>query len=176
VSDAGSGNAVTDAELRRQLTRAVRSICPAWLRDQVDDLVQTALVRLIEIRRREWGDRAFPPSYLYRTAYNAAVDEMRRAYRRHETALEGASLEGTESGTVQAPDRHLWALEIGRALTDCLVALERRRKLAVALYLDGCTVPELARALGWTEKVASHLVYRGVADLRECLGAKGVTP
>jgi hypothetical protein len=28
--------------------------------------------------------------------------------------------------------------------------------------------------MGWTAKKAENLVYRGMADLRDCLGAKGI--
>jgi RNA polymerase sigma-70 factor (ECF subfamily) len=30
--------------------------------------------------------------------------------------------------------------------------------------------------MGWTEKKAENLVYRGLADLRRCLSAKGLRP
>ena len=46
----------------------------------------------------------------------------------------------------------------------------------MTLYLEGCTVPESGAALGYTAKKASHLIYRGLADLRTCLAGKGVTP
>jgi RNA polymerase sigma-70 factor (ECF subfamily) len=50
------------------------------------------------------------------------------------------------------------------------------RRRAVMLYLQGHSVPEAARLLGWTAKRTENLVYRGLADLRHCLRAKGHTP
>jgi RNA polymerase sigma-70 factor (ECF subfamily) len=46
----------------------------------------------------------------------------------------------------------------------------------VTLYLQGHTVPETARVLDWPAKRADNLVYRGLADLRQCLLAKGLRP
>ena len=39
----------------------------------------------------------------------------------------------------------------------------------MTLHLQGFRVAEVATALGWTEKQAENLVYRGLADLRICL-------
>jgi RNA polymerase sigma-70 factor (ECF subfamily) len=47
--------------------------------------------------------------------------------------------------------------------------LQDRRRTAVTLHLQGFRTGEVAAALGWTEKQAENLVYRGLADLRACL-------
>ena len=54
--------------------------------------------------------------------------------------------------------------------------MSKDRRLAVTLYLQGHTVPEAARILGWAAKRTENLVYRGLADLRQCLLGKGHTP
>ena len=54
--------------------------------------------------------------------------------------------------------------------------MKRERRLAVTLHLQGHTVPETARILDWAAKQTENLVYRGLADLRECLMAKGLRP
>ncbi|MFP3941602.1 MAG: sigma factor, partial [Thermoanaerobaculia bacterium] len=66
------------AELRRQLVRAVERTCPRWLSSEADDLVQNALIRVLEIRRRREGEAEFSSFYLRRAAYSAVVDEIRR--------------------------------------------------------------------------------------------------
>ena len=48
--------------------------------------------------------------------------------------------------------------------------------MAVTLYLQGHSVPEAARVLDWPAKRTENLVYRGLADLRECLMKKGIQP
>jgi RNA polymerase sigma-70 factor, ECF subfamily len=166
------------ARLRQQLVRAVRRVCPGWLSDHADDIVQCAVVKLLE--RRSEGSGPLRPSYLWKVAYTATVDEIRRRRRRREVALDGGEDDPATTvvaeGTVTDPERLQAASEIGRALRDCLVRIVEARRLAVVLHLQGHTVPEAGRILGWREKRVENLVYRGLADLRRCLSAKGMTP
>ena len=76
--------------------------------------------------------------------------------------------------TRQDPERIAAAREIGRGIQDCLSQMSRERRLAVTLYLQGHSVPEASRVLDWPAKRTENLVYRGLADLRECLEAKGM--
>lgn len=158
--------------LRADLVRAVHRVCPRWLADRKEDLVQEALIRVAEIRRRE-PDRELQPAYLRRAAYSAMVDEIRRLRRRRETSIEGE--EGTihpPSG-VPGPERASVGRELGRAIHDCLGHMVAPRRWAVTLYLQGHSGPESAELMGWTPKRTNNLVYRGLADLRSCLGEKG---
>src|SRR5688572_31583035 len=45
-----------------------------------------------------------------------------------------------------------------------------------ALHLQGHSVPDIGKLMSWAPKKADNLVYRGLADLRECLVSKGVKP
>jgi RNA polymerase sigma-70 factor, ECF subfamily len=166
------------ARLRQQLARAVKRVCPRWLADHADDIVQCAVVKLLE--RRGEGSSALPPSYLWKMAYTATVDEIRRRRRRREVALEDgedepATLALADSASTD-PERLHAAGEIGRALRDCLRRVVEARRVAVVLHLQGHTVPEAGRILGWHAKRVENLVYRGLADLRRCLSAKGIAP
>lgn len=163
--------------LRRDLSRAVARVCPGWLADRRDDLVQVAVMRVMEIERKSEGDRELKTSYLYRVAYTTLVDEIRRHRRRSEVALEeetGAPVDGMTA--TNDPERTAAASEIGRGIRDCLKGLLAERRMAVALRLSGHSVPEAARLLGWTAKRTENLVYRGLADLRDCLEARGLSP
>lgn len=161
--------------LRAPVRAAIRKVCPARLRHLADDIVQDVLIRLMEIRRREWGSRPFPASYLYRAAYNATVDEIRRRCNALEGPLpDDVPLEPPDRAP--GPERRAASLETASAIRDCLTGLVEARRRAVTLFLEGCSVGETAAALGFTFKKASHLVYRGLADLRTCLAGKGVAP
>jgi RNA polymerase sigma-70 factor (ECF subfamily) len=46
----------------------------------------------------------------------------------------------------------------------------------VTLHLHGHSLVEAARILDWAAKQTENLVYRGLADLRKCLLAKGIRP
>jgi RNA polymerase sigma-70 factor (ECF subfamily) len=166
-------------ELRRDLERAVARVCPAWLAAQRDDVVQSAVMRVIQLLEagsfQSEGNPRFPASYLYRVAYSAVVDEIRRVRRRRETCLEDAADLGMGGGT-DDPERTAASIEIGRGIQGCLARMKRERRLAVTLYLQGHTVVEAARILEWPVKRTENLVYRGLADLRACLASKGMRP
>lgn len=160
--------------------RAVGRICPAWLASQRDDLVQAAIMRIMQIVDKQpppaaEGTTPFASSYLQKAAYSVLVDEIRRRTRRGETDLDDAPAERV---TVSQPNPEAVAAarEVGRGIQDCLARLTRDRRLAVTLYLQGHSVPEAARLLDWPAKRTENLVYRGLADLRECLLNKGLQP
>jgi len=161
--------------LRGPVLAAVRRACPLRLRGLAEDMVQDVLLRLVEARRKEWGSRPFPPSYLYRAAYNAVVDEMRRRRHDRERPAGEEDLDQRAHGK-PSPDREAEGREIGAGLRGCLEGLVPPRRQAVTLFLDGLSVAEAAASLGWTFKRTSHLVYRGLADLRVCLASKGLAP
>ena len=54
--------------------------------------------------------------------------------------------------------------------------LQDNRRRALTLYLVGHKVPEAAQMLGWTSKKTENNVYRGLANLRDCLAKKGIKP
>lgn len=166
------------ARLRAQLARAVARVCPPWLSAQSEDIVQAALIRVVEILRRREGDASLNSSYLWKVAYSATVDEIRRRRRRKEVPLEEGEPGGVENlkATLPDPERLRESQEVGNAIRECLARLLRERRLAVTLYLQAHSVPELSRLLGWSTKRGENLVYRGLADLRACLSSKGVRP
>lgn len=165
--------------LRAELEKAVRRLCPPWLADRREDLVQAALVRMLEIERRsrEGGEksRELAPSYLWRVATTALIDEIRRLRRRREVEIDEQVEGGLASGAPAAAEI-LAGREIGRALRDCLRRLVEARRLAVTLHLQGYPVAEASALLGWDVKKVYNLVHRGLQDLRGCLKDKGMEP
>jgi RNA polymerase sigma-70 factor, ECF subfamily len=166
------------ATLRQNLSRAVARLCPRWLQSDRDDLVQAAAMRVMQALERQRfggseGNAALSSSYVYKAAYSALVDEIRRVRRRSETSLEDSAAE-LAVANVADPERAAASREIGQGVEDCLTRLVQDRRLAVTLYLQGHSVPEAARVLGWPAKRTENLVYRGLADLRGCLTSKGL--
>ena len=170
------GIATSDYErLRAQLSRAVARVCPRMLSDRREDLVQDCVLRVMDLTKKSEGERVLSPSYLYKVAYSALIDEIRRMRRRREEPL--AEEDAMPAGRVQGnPETAAASREIGRGVLDCLGGLNPDRRLGVTLYLQGHSVVEAARILAWPEKKTENLVYRALADLRDCLGAKGITP
>jgi RNA polymerase sigma-70 factor (ECF subfamily) len=174
------GDEVLDyATLRQDVVRVVARLCPRWMTDRRDDLVQATVMRVMHITRKRSasgeGNQPLSTSYLNKVAYSVLVDEIRRMRRRRETDL-GDEAVAPVAIARENPERTAASKEVGRGIQECLKGMKRERRLAVALHLQGHTVPEVARILDWAAKQAENLVYRGLADLRECLMAKGVRP
>jgi RNA polymerase sigma-70 factor (ECF subfamily) len=177
----------TDAEdprwtdLATIMMRAVRRQCPFWLRHAAQDIAQAALIKVMAVERRGEGQSTLSAFYLHRAAHSALVDEIRRRQRRQEVPLDGPSDAGDESRGVEPrapgnPESTASFRELGLSVRDCLGCAARDRRLAVTLYLQGHTIAEAARILGWDVKRTENLVYRGLAGLRQCLRRKGHRP
>jgi len=167
-------DAASTALLRERIRREVVRFCPPWLRSEIDDIVQMTWMRLEAARKQDDGNRDPGATLIARLAFCATMDERRRLRRRREVALE-------ESGNAASPEREqpssaAQAAEIRRAIGACLVAMLESRSLAVTLYLQGHGTAAAARLLGWGAVKTENLIYRGLADLRRCLAAKGITP
>jgi RNA polymerase sigma-70 factor (ECF subfamily) len=161
-------------QVRQVLERALTRLCPDWLQSSRDDLIQSAMLRILEKHGSNEGNRSLNSSYLYKTAHSVMIDEIRRVQRRSETPIEPASR--IEDDKIANPYQTTVGQSIATALRDCLSKLTRSRRLGVALHLQGHRVPEIAHLLGWQAKQADNSVYRGLADLRQCLKDRGFEP
>jgi RNA polymerase sigma-70 factor (ECF subfamily) len=160
------------------LSRSVRRQCPQWLASDADDIAQAALAKVMRSEKVGEGQPPLSAFYLRRVAHSALVDEIRRRRRRREVALESpgdgdARVTVIEPATQGTPETVAALRELGEHVRECLKGMKRERRLAVMLHLQGHSVPEVARTLGWILKRADNLVYRGLADLRHCLTVKG---
>lgn len=166
--------------LAAAMTRAVRRQCPAWLSAQAPDIAQAALMKVMAAERKAGEPRTLSPYYLHRAAHSALVDEIRRRRSRPEVSLDEAPDEDSapriEPQAGGTPETQASLRQLGDAIRDCLRAIIRDRRLAVTLHLQGHSVPEAARLLNWDAKRTENLVYRGLADLRQCLTRKGHRP
>ena len=162
-------------QLRATLVRVVARVCPAWLANQRDDIVQSAWLR-VQPHLPPEGNPPLAASYLSKVAYSALVDEIRRLRRLRETELDAVGDLPADGAAGGDPERRAEGRRISDAIRGCLAALVPDRKSATTLHLLGHSVPDVARLMTWNEKRAENLVYRGLADLRKCLLARGVRP
>lgn len=166
-------------KLRRDLATVIARVCPGWAAAQRDDLVQAAVMRVMQVFGAgapdvdNEGNSAPRASYLYKVAHSVLVDELRRLRRQRETSMDEDTLESIPAVRAD-PERLAVSRQIGEGIKDCLSRLKRERRLAVTLYLQGHTVPQSARILDWSAKRTENLVYRGLAELRDCLTSKGI--
>jgi len=175
TSPAARMGSVDDVErLQRILRHAVARVCPRELDSEREDLVQSAMLRILE--RASGGEAAGirSTSYLVKVAFNSMVDVMRRVNRRRAAGIE--EVEGPRSELAARVSAAPARPDVSPAVHECLSTLVRSRRHAVTLYLQGFNTREAARMLHLEEKAIRNLVFRGIHDLRRCLQAKGVSP
>ncbi len=163
-------------DLRERLVRAVRHVCPSWLRDQSEDIVQAALLRLLHVQEFREPNLAFPSSYLWKAAYSATLDEIRRAQRRREVPIEASAVAGTSVAREGDPLESRSHAELAAAIRACLRGMGADRAAVAGFHLLGHRVSEMQTRFGWDEKRVRNLLSRGLADLRVCLERKGLGP
>ncbi len=164
---------LTDAfvVMRNDLVRAVRRHCPAWLAGDAEDLVQEALIRVMQ-RQRSASPPDASPAYLRRVAYSVVIDEIRKRRRRPGMGQTDVDLEDAREPA--APARDDGAL--GQAITRCLQRQNEDRRRALTLHLLGHSLSETGKLMASNAKRAENLVYRGLAHLRGCLRELGFGP
>src|SRR5262249_446532 len=113
-------------------------------------------------------------AWLRRAASSALIDEIR--HRRASRLVPESPEAPPPPDPSPGPEQRVLAAEIGLAVRDCLTGLAEDRKRPVTSSVQGHSVTERARLLGREAKRAENLVYRGLADLRECLRGKGMEP
>lgn len=144
---------------------------------EMDELIQEVRIRLW--RALETGEKisAVNASYVYRAARFAAVDLVRRRRSAREVSLAPAGAgSGAEPVIASGPFDAAVRADVSRKLEQALNGLSEARRVPVRLYLSGYEREEIANLLGWTEPKVRNLLYRGLSDLREQLGALGVGP
>jgi RNA polymerase sigma-70 factor (ECF subfamily) len=160
--------------LSKSLSAAVARICPLWMAQEREDLVQTALLRIVRLLGSGEPPREVTATYLWKTAYSVTLDEIRRARWRYERSMEDESQSEDRPGTALDPGRAAAARETLLHVRECLRHLEISRRRAVLLRLGGYSHDEAAQRLGITVKQIANFIHRGMNDLRRCLQAKGV--
>lgn len=172
-------NGPTSSELEALLARWAGIIRTAASRAGVhspdhDDVVQDVRIRLWrELGRRSENLGAIPASYMYRAAWSAAIDLLRR--RRREGSdripLEAAANQAAGMGGV---DELLEEERVQKALARALATLPVDRRAVLRMHLEGMHRTRIAALLGWSEARTRNLLYRGLDQLREALAREGV--
>jgi RNA polymerase sigma-70 factor (ECF subfamily) len=160
--------------LQTVLSRAVRRVCPGWLAQRREDIVQNALVRIV----RKWSateePEALGTSYLWRVAHTTVMDEIRHRRRHPEDPWESPPESPTRAE--DSPESRRESVELRRAIEAGLESLPVDRRRAVALFLLGHSLKESAEILGWTPKRVDNQRYQGLAALRRYLAEQGYEP
>jgi RNA polymerase sigma factor (sigma-70 family) len=140
--------------------------------DEVDEVFQDVRIRLWNARTSEQISET-STSYVYKTAASAALDLIRR----RRGGLPTESLDVVDApAPAHDPEQSLAATELTRAVDAAVDSIPASRRPVVRMYLLGYPREEIATLMGWTEAKTRNLLYRGLADLREALTARGIGP
>ena len=125
--------------------------------DVADDLTQGVFLRVLKYRRSFDGRSAFR-SWLYRIAYNAAVEHRRQTTARAEEELD----DDVPGGRAEVLDdrRVLLDLALARLPSD-------KRDVLVLSRFERLSYREIAGLLGCTEGTARVRAHRAFEELRE---------
>ena len=134
-----------------------------------EDVVQETFIRAFRQLDR-FEARSNFATWLYRIAYNCAIDHL-RLRPRHEAAGPLDALEGRAAGPRgPAADDIVYASEIGGRVQAALGALTADERAAFVLrHYEGCSIAEICGAMGLNASAAKHAVFRAVKKMRVAL-------
>ena len=156
-----------------QLSGARRGLSGA----EVDEVAQELRLRLWYLLRSRETPGPIPASYVAKALQSAIVDRLRRrrAHRDGGTLDELALARPDRMATTpEDPSRIADQRELEDHVEASLGTLAPARRAVVRAWLAGYPQAEIADTMGWTEAKVRNLLYRGLADLRAALRARGV--
>ncbi len=177
--------AVGDGELVRQTRQHAAAFGPLYLRyrdrvlryclyrlgdlDEAEDAASAVFVNALRgITSVHDDDASFRP-WLFRIAHNEVVDRYKRRSLRPETALAAAD-DLVDPGP--SPEEAAMTLEDLGRLRTLLGGLPPREQAVLELRLADLTTAEIAAVLGMTEGSVWTAQSRGLAKVRDAMGAR----
>ena len=165
-------------ELFRTYGARVRALLRTYGLDKhgVDpaDVEQEVRIRLWRAIERDRSG-AFHASYVQRVVASTVIDALRRAEVRATEPLPDEDDESAEIGDGPVgPERSAGAVERMQGLDRCMGEIPERRRLPIALHLQGFSLQEIADLAGIpSAEAARKLVSRGLEELKARLRERG---
>ncbi len=141
-----------------------------------EDLVQEVFLRVVRARERYEPSARFS-TFLFRIAYNIAVNETQRGIAREARRLEpgdderaGHSLADFEDLRAPPPAAALERDDVVQAVRAAIARLPENQRMALLLAkYEDLPYGEIAEVLGSSEKAVKSLIHRARESLRESL-------
>ena len=165
-------------ELFRTYGARVKGLLKAYGLDRhgVDpaDVEQEVRIRLWHAIERDRSG-AFHASYVQRVVASTVIDALRRAQVRATEPLPDEDDDAVEIGAGSVgPERSAGDVERMRGIERCLAEIPERRRLPIALHLQGFSLQEIADlAVIPSAEAARKLVSRGLEELKSRLRELG---
>lgn len=138
------------------------------------DIEQEVRIRLWHAIERDRSG-AFGASYVQRVVASTVIDALRRAQVRATEPLPDEDDEAVEIGMGSiGPERSAGDVQRMQGLERCMAEIPERRRLAIALHLQGFSLQEIADlAAIASPEAARKLVSRGMDELKNRLRELG---
>ena len=168
VAEARSGNqeafkVLVDRHSRSLYRLAYRMTGKA---EDAEDVVQETFIRAFRQLSR-FEARSNVSTWLYRIAFNCAVDFLRSRPRR-ESATEDDALERlAPAATGPTMDDLVYAGQIGERMQVALGGLSEKERAAFLMrHYHGCSIEEIGSTLGMKTNATKHSIFRAVKKMR----------
>ena len=168
VAEARSGNqeafkVLVDRHSRSLYRLAYRMTGKA---EDAEDVVQETFIRAFRQLSR-FEARSNVSTWLYRIAFNCAVDFLRSRPRR-ESATEADALERlAPAATGPTMDDLVYAGQIGERMQVALGGLSEKERAAFLMrHYHGCSIEEIGSTLGMKTNATKHSIFRAVKKMR----------
>ncbi len=134
--------------------------------EDAEDVVQETFIRAFRQLSR-FEARSNVSTWLYRIAFNCAVDFLRSRPRR-ETATEVDALERlAPAATGPTMDDLVYAGQIGERMQVALGGLSEKERAAFLMrHYHGCSIEEIGNTLGMKTNATKHSIFRAVKKMR----------
>lgn len=135
-----------------------------------EDVVQETFVRAYR-RLGRFEERSRLATWLYRIAFNCAIDCVRARPRRHAADPRETLHRLAAANTAPPADDLLYAGQIGQRVQKALARLSLQERAALMLrHYHECSIDEICRMLHLTPNGAKHSIFRAVRKMRVALG------
>ncbi len=159
---------------RERMMRLVLSVLGPELANDAEDVVQEAFLKAHDRLAGFRGQSRFG-SWLYRVAYNRALDQRRAAARRERRARRSAEDPSAPPRVDHAAGERLIAAERDRAVRAALARVPQPYQTALrSFYWLELPVAEIAELLGVAPGTVKSYLHRGRAKLARLLEERGV--
>lgn len=134
--------------------------------EDAEDVVQETFIRAFRQLSR-FEARSNVSTWLYRIAFNCAVDFLRSRPRR-ESATEDDALERlAPAATGPTMDDLVYAGQIGERMQVALGGLSEKERAAFLMrHYHGCSIEEIGSTLGMKTNATKHSIFRAVKKMR----------
>ncbi len=143
---------------------------------ELDELMQSVRLRIWRARETSEQIATTSSSYVYRTAVSAALDIIRARRKREEPIDAIAEQDAHQMRVEPSPQHSLEHAELEGAVMRAVEEITPSRRPVVKMFLVGYEREEIAHLMGWSDSKTRNLIYRGLAELRVILTARGIGP